>query len=75
MLIAKRLNPIAFPPLSRLPADLTSDEGFQSRLSNRLNNFFSLVIHMDSQLAKLFFHLQKFKLKSARPLEFSDQWF
>jgi hypothetical protein len=62
MLVAQSLDPTVFPQFARLAANFASMEGF-------------MYSSFDAQPAKLFFHLQQFKLPSTFLLELGDQRF
>jgi hypothetical protein len=72
MLVAQGLDPTAFPQFSPLAADLASMEGFPLGGFNALANSIICMAYMDTQSAKLFFHLQDFKLEPAFLLELGD---
>jgi hypothetical protein len=75
MQVTQRLNPTAFPPLSRLAADLAGMEGFLYGGFDALTNGVVRTVHMDAQPSELLFHLQYFKLASSLLLHFRDQRF
>lgn len=75
MLVAQSLNPLSFPPLPRLPADLAGMEALLYGGFDALADGVVRIVHMDTQPAKFHFHLQHFELASACPLHFRDQWF
>jgi len=75
VLIAQSLDPITFPQLPRLPANLAGMEGLLYGGFDALADGVIRVVHMDTQPAKFLLHLQHFELVSACPLHFRDRWF
>jgi hypothetical protein len=75
MLVTQGLNPTAFPPFSRLAANLAGAEGLPFGGFEASANGVIRMSHGDAQLAKFLFHLQYFKLVSGCLLEFGDQRF
>src|ERR1035437_2094169 len=75
MLVTQGLNPTAFPPFSRLAANLAGAEGLPFGGFEASANGVIRMSHVDAQLAKFLFHLQYFKLVSGCLLEFGDQRF
>src|ERR1035437_3827614 len=75
MLVTQGLNPPAFPPFSRLAANLAGAEGLPFGGFEASANGVIRMSHVDAQPAKFLFHLQYFKLVSGCLLEFGDQRF
>jgi hypothetical protein len=75
MLVAQGLDPTVFPQSAGLTANLAGMEGLLYGGFDALVNGVIRMVHMDTQPAKLLFHLQHFKLASACLLEFGDQRF
>ena len=65
VLVAQSLDPIIFPQLARLTANLASMEGLQLGSKKALVNGVIRKIDIDAQAAELLFHLQDFELASA----------
>jgi hypothetical protein len=72
---AQGLDPTMLPQCSRLPADLAGMEGLLYGGFEAVANSIIRIVHINSQPAKLFLHLQHFKLAAACLLEFGDQRF
>lgn len=75
VLIARRLNPVAFPPLARLAAHVTSVKGFQLSVSDALPYGVRPVIYIDTKSAELLFDLQDFERASSCFLGFRNERF
>src|ERR1700733_15488492 len=76
MLVAQSLDPTVFPQCSRLAANLASAKRLVCGDSDAAaNRFIPTTVHVKTQAAKFFFHLQHFELASSLPLELGDQWF
>ena len=67
MPVAHGLDPTVFPQFARLTANLAGMEGLLYGGFDALVNGVIRMVHMDTQPAKLLFHLQYFKLASTFP--------
>lgn len=69
VLVARGLDPIAFPYSSRQAANLAGAEEHLFCRKEALANHISFMIDVEAQPAELLVHLQDFKLPSGFPLE------